>query len=55
MKKKNVGSRVLCGVAIVMIVWMFISYCEVTTKNLDKNPKYSAWNFFAIAESMRTN
>ena len=32
----------------LLFAWMFISWIDVVTHNLDPEPIYHAWNFFAL-------
>ena len=35
-------------VAAIFIVWVFASWIDVITHNIDTSPMYAAWNFFTI-------
>ena len=35
-------------VSCILLAWMFISWVDVVTHNLDPEPVYQAWNIFAL-------
>ena len=37
-------------VALAIILWFAVSYCEILAKNVNPNPQYNTWNFFEVAE-----
>ena len=42
------GINILAIVSYILFAWMFISWIDVVTHNLDPEPVYQAWNFFAL-------
>ena len=45
---KNIISSVACGVAALFLVWLFLSWCDVVTDNLQEHPEHSKYNAFAV-------
>lgn len=45
---KNIISSVACGLAALFLVWLFLSWCDVVTDNLQENPRHSNLNAFAV-------
>lgn len=33
---------------VMFLIWVFISWIDVITHNLDSEPVYQAWNFFVL-------
>lgn len=33
---------------VLFLIWVFISWIDVITHNLDSEPVYQAWNFFVL-------
>ena len=51
LKTKRLIKAAIDGFIIIsclLFAWMFISWIDVVTHNLDPEPVYQAWNFFAL-------
>jgi hypothetical protein len=35
-------------ISIAFILWLFVSWAEVVSKNLKPNPTYNEWNAFVL-------
>lgn len=34
--------------SVLFLIWVFLSWIDVITHNLDSEPVYQAWNFFVL-------
>ena len=41
---KKLISNLTTLIVSVILIWGFISYCEILIKNVNPNPTYSSWN-----------
>ena len=39
---------VMLANSITLILWLFVSWVEITSKNLKPNPEYHEWNAFVL-------
>lgn len=39
---------VVLVISIAFILWLFVSWAEVVSKNLKPNPTYNEWNAFVL-------
>lgn len=44
---------VMLVISITLILWLFVSWVEITSKNLKPNPTYSEWNAFVLISEYR--
>lgn len=44
----RMASDILAVICALLFVWMFISWVDIVTHNLDSQPVYLAWNLFTI-------
>lgn len=50
-KKRNRRDTALsffAGASTTFIAWLFLSWLDVVLHNMDPEPVYRAWNFFAL-------
>jgi hypothetical protein len=40
--------KILHILAVVLVVWMALSYINIICHNAEPNPTYWAWNFFTL-------
>lgn len=45
---KKILSNILTIISVIFILWFALSYIEIISKNLSKNPQYSFWNIFEL-------
>lgn len=45
--KKIISSAFSC-VAALFLLWLFLSWCDVVTDNLQEHPEHSKYNAFAV-------
>ena len=38
----------LCIISCLFLLWLFVSWAEVVSKNLTPNPTYNEWNAFVL-------
>jgi len=39
---------VVLVISITLILWLFVSWVEIASKNLKPNPEYHKWNAFVL-------
>lgn len=39
---------VVLVIGITLILWLFVSWVEIASKNLKPNPEYHKWNAFVL-------
>lgn len=44
----KVFKNVICGLCVVLGIWIFISFCDVVADNSKPNPEHKKNNFFSI-------
>lgn len=45
---RKIIERGLCLISCLFMLWLFVSWAEVVSKNLTPNPTYSSWNALVI-------
>ena len=40
--------NILYGAGIAFMVWLFLSWVDVVSHNMDPNPVYQVWNLFQL-------
>ena len=48
MRITKIIKTVVLVISIAFILWLFVSWAEVVSKNLKPNPTYSEWNAFVL-------
>jgi predicted membrane protein len=41
-------SNILLLISCLFMIWLFVSWAEVVSKNLKPNPVYTKWNAFVL-------
>lgn len=44
----KIVETVVLVISIALILWLFVSWAEIVSKNLKPNPTYSEWNAFVL-------
>lgn len=45
---RKIIERGLCIISCLLLLWLFVSWAEVVSKNLKPNPTYSSWNAWVL-------
>ena len=51
---RKIIERGLCLISCLFMLWLFVSWAEVVSKNLTPNPTYSSWNALVILSDPET-
>ena len=46
--KKKILNRIMAIIITAIFIWLFTSFIEVNTKNLNENPNYNEYNAFVM-------
>ena len=44
----KIVETIVLAISIAFILWLFVSWAEIVSKNLKPNPTYSEWNTFVL-------
>lgn len=48
---KRIGSAIGCGICVILIMWIMLSFFDTNSHNLG-DQTYHSWNFFTIFMKM---
>ena len=46
--KKKILNRIMAIIITAIFIWLFTSFIEVNTKNLNESPNYNEYNAFVM-------